>query len=189
MELVKGKAPELAGWLIRIAHPHTELILFLSSVLIVLTIFILFILTRRAYLFKMVYLTGLVLLTGLAVIYGARFYIDTQTETVTYQTHQTVAKVPPEKTIKVRPIPATIGGVEKVRVRDIRLANHKSTFTQPAKAVKGIKKGDHVTLKYQVKPQPYKLPNRVDYLNQDGTIKRHIDLKDMKDKDAIEIER
>lgn len=189
MELVKGKAPELAGWLIRIAHPHTELILFLSSVLIVLTIFVLFILTRRAYLFKMVYLTGLVLLTGLAVIYGARFYIDTQTETVTYQTHQTVADVSPEKTIKIRPIPATIGGVEKVRVRDIKLTHHKSTFTQPAKAVKGIKKGDRVTLKYQVKPQPYKRPNRVDYLNQDGTIKRHIDLKDMKNKDAIEIER
>ena len=189
MDLIKGKAPELAGWPIRIAHPHTELILFLSSVLIVVTIFVLFIFTRRAYLFKMVYLTGLVLLTGLAVIYGARFYIDTQTETLTYETHQTVANISFEKTIKVRPIPATIGGVEKVRVRDIRLANHKLTFTQPAKAVKGIKKGDHVTLKYQVKPQPYKLPNRVDYLNQDGTIKRHIDLDDMKQKDAVEIER
>ena len=187
MDLIKGKDPNLAGWLIRIAHPHTELILFLSSVLIVLTIFVLFIFTRRVYLFKMVYLTGLVLLTGLAVIYGARFYIDTQTETLTYQSNQTVANISPEKTIKVRPIPATIGGVEKVRVRDIKLANHKSTFTQPAKDIKGIKKGDRVTLKYQVKPQPYKRPNRVDYLNKDGTIKHHLDLKDMKQKDAIEI--
>lgn len=189
MDLIKGKAPELAGWLIRIAHPHTELILLLSSVLIVLTIFILFILTRRAYLFKMVYLIGLVLFIGLAVIYGARFYIDTQTETLTYQSHQTVANISPEKTIKVRPIPATIGGVEKVRVRDIKLANHKHTFTQPAKAVKGVKEGDRVTLKYQVKPQPYKQVNRVDYLNQDKTIKDHINLDDMKHKDAIEIER
>ena len=189
MELVKGKASELASWLIRIAHPHTELILFLFSALLILTVFILFIFTRHTYLSKIIYLIGLVLFIGLAVIYGARFYIDIQTETVTYQSHQTVVNISHEKTIKVRPIPATIGGVEKVRVRDIRLANHKSTFTQPAKAVKGVKKGDRVTLKYQVKPQPYKLPNRVDYLNQDGTIKRHIDLDDMKQKDAIEIER
>ena len=189
MDLIKGKAPELAGWLIRIAHPHTELTLFLFSALLVLAVFILFIFTRRTYLSKIIYLTGLVLFIGLAVIYGARFYIDIQTETVTYQSHQTVSYVSPEKTIKVRPIPATIGGVEKVRVRDIQLANHKSTFTQPAKAVKGIKKGDRVTLKYQVKPQPYKRVNRVDYLNADKTIKDHINLDDMKHKDAIEIER
>ena len=100
-----------------------------------------------------------------------------------------MAKVSPEKTIKVRPIPATIGGEEKVRVRDIKLAHHKSTFTQPAKDVKGIKKGDRVTLTYKVKYKPYERSNRVDYLNQDGTIKYHIDLKDMKQKDAIEIER
>lgn len=189
MDLVKGKDPELAGWLVRFADVDTELGLFIASILIVSIGFILFIFTRRRWLFKTIFITGLVLFTGLALIYVARFYIDTQAKTLIYQSHQTVAKVSPEKTIKVRTIPATIGGVEKVRVRDIKLTHHKSTFTQPAKDIKGIKKGDRVTVKYQVKPQPYKRPNRVDYLNQDGTIKYHIDLKDMKQKDAIEIER
>lgn len=189
MDLVKGKDPELAGWLIRFADVDTELGLFIASALVVLIGFILFIFTHRRWLIKMIFITGFVLFTGLALIYVARFYIDTQTETLTYETHQTVAKVSPEKTIKVRTIPATIGGVEKVRVRDIKLTHHKSTFTQPAQDVKGIKKGDQVTLKYQVKPRPYKRPNRVDYLHQDGTIKHHIDLKDMKHKDAIEIKR
>ena len=189
MNLVKGKDPELAGWLIRFANVDMELRLFIASVLIVSIGFILFIFTRRRWLFKTIFITGLVLFTGLALIYVARFYIDTQTNTLTYQSHQTVANVSPEKTIKVRPIPATIGGEEKVCVRDIKFTHYKSTFTQPAQDVKGIKKGDQVTLKYQVKPQPYKRPNRVDYLNQDGTIKHHIDLKDMKHKDAIEIKR
>lgn len=189
MDLVKGKDPELAGWLIRFADVDTELGLFIASILIVSIGFILFIFTRRQWLIKMIFITGFVLFTGLALIYVARFYIDTQTNTLTYQSHQTVAKVSPEKTIKVRPIPATIGGEEKVRVKDIKLTHHKSTFTQPAQDVKGIKKGDRITLTYKVKYKPYERSNRVDYLHQDGTIKHHIDLKDMKHKDAIEIKR
>lgn len=189
MDLVKGKDPELAGWLVRFADVDTELGLFIASALVVLIGFILFIFTHRRWLIKMIFITGFVLFTGLALIYVARFYIDTQTNTLTYQTHQTVANVSPEKTIKVRTIPSTIGGVEKVRVRDIKLTHHKSTFTQPAQDVKGIKKGDRITLTYKVKYKPYERSNRVDYLHQDGTIKHHIDLKDMKHKDAIEIKR
>ena len=85
MNLVKGKDPELAGWLVRFADVDTELGLFIASTLVVLIGFILFIFTRRRWLFKMIFITGLVLFTGLALIYVARFYIDTQAKTLIYQ--------------------------------------------------------------------------------------------------------
>lgn len=178
MNLIKGKASEIPEWLIRFADVHTQSGFVVVLVGIIFISIILFIFKRRKALFKTLLIMWLLFLC-LALTGMAQDYIDTQTDTLTYQSHETVAKVLPERTIIVHPIPETVGNAEKVRVRDVKFTHHKKALMFNAKEAKGLKKGDRVTLTYQDKYKPYEQPNRVDYLNKDKSFKHHLDLDDI----------
>jgi len=116
-------------------------------------------------------------LTGLTMTLMAMGYTQLHSQCLVYQGQADVVKVSQAKHVKLKQYPSQITPTEKATIREVTVRQGDQTYTskQRAENVSHLKPGDKIMLQYK------------EGIRQGQTLKNHVNLNDIKDKDNIEL--